>query len=99
MGNEGRAHAHDAEVAGRVEDTAWRRARVSVVRPAWRSERGLIGQVERRRGGLALALPQDDLKIISTSPHFRFEAVTAGAALDHVVAPGDLEVTGRHGRR
>eukprot|EP00964_Phaeocystis_antarctica_P042428 scaffold24320_cov56-Phaeocystis_antarctica.AAC.3 len=48
--------------------------------------RGLDGQVERRGGGLALALRGD-------------EGVAAGAALDHVVAPGDLKVTGRHWRR
>ena len=43
-------------------------------------------QVKRRGGGLALALRQD-------------EGTAAGAALDHVVAPGNLDVTGRHGRR
>eukprot|EP00964_Phaeocystis_antarctica_P144319 scaffold110074_cov48-Phaeocystis_antarctica.AAC.1 len=42
--------------------------------------------VKRRGGGLAPALGRD-------------ESATAGAALDHIVAPGDLEVAGRHGRR
>ena len=49
-------------------------------------DRGLVGQVERRGGGLALALGRD-------------ESATAGAALDHVVAPSDLEVAGQYGRR
>ena len=43
--------------------------------------RGLVGQVERRGGGLALALGRD-------------EAAAAGAALDHVVAPGNLGTMG-----
>ena len=40
--------------------------------------RGLVGQAKRRGGGIALALGGD-------------EAPSAGAALDHVVGPGDLE--------
>ena len=39
----------------------------------------------RRGGGLAPALGRD-------------ESATAGAALDHVVAPGDLGVAGRYRR-
>ena len=43
--------------------------------------RGLFGQVERHGGGLALALGGD-------------EGAAAGAALDHVVAAGDLDDAG-----
>eukprot|EP00964_Phaeocystis_antarctica_P006379 scaffold3455_cov62-Phaeocystis_antarctica.AAC.12 len=68
---------------GRPEDAA-RRVVYGCVRCL--VTRGLGGEVERRGGGLALALGRD-------------EAAAAGAALDHVVAPGDLEVAGRHGRR
>eukprot|EP00964_Phaeocystis_antarctica_P042426 scaffold24320_cov56-Phaeocystis_antarctica.AAC.1 len=79
------AATKDVEGGGRVEveHAAWRSvwvcARCEVVR-------GLVVQVERRGGGLALACGRD-------------EAAAAGAALDHVVAPGNLDVTGRHRRR
>jgi len=47
---------------------------------------GLVRQIERRGGGIALVFPRDD-------------GATAGPALDHVVAPGgDLEEARRHGR-
>ena len=45
-------------------------------------ECGFVGQVKRRGGGVALARVRDD-------------GAAAGAALDHVVATGDLEVAGR----
>eukprot|EP00964_Phaeocystis_antarctica_P068253 scaffold41350_cov62-Phaeocystis_antarctica.AAC.4 len=59
-------HTKDEE-GGAVEDAAWR-----IGRECARCEvtRGLVGQVERRGGGIALALGRD-------------EGVTAGAALDH----------------
>ena len=44
--------------------------------------RGLVGEIKRCGGGLAPALGRD-------------ESATAGAALDHVVATGDLKEVGR----
>eukprot|EP00964_Phaeocystis_antarctica_P109720 scaffold74158_cov59-Phaeocystis_antarctica.AAC.1 len=69
---------HPLQVEHAAWRIAWPCARCAVVR-------GLVGQVERRGGGIALALGRD-------------EAAAAGAALDHVVAPGYLDVTGRHWR-
>eukprot|EP00964_Phaeocystis_antarctica_P038903 scaffold22248_cov60-Phaeocystis_antarctica.AAC.3 len=78
-------HPRAGESAGPEELAAWRIVRACVlVRCA--VPRGLVRQVERRGGGLALARGGD-------------KGAAAGAALDHVVAPGNLEVAGRHGRR
>ena len=54
--------------------------------------RGLVGEVERRGGGRALVLGQDE----GACQSFRV-CRTAGASVDHVVAAGivDLKVTGR----
>ena len=46
--------------------------------------RAFVGQVERRGGGIALALGRD-------------EGATAGAALDHAVAAGNLYMPGDGG--
>eukprot|EP00964_Phaeocystis_antarctica_P058082 scaffold34430_cov58-Phaeocystis_antarctica.AAC.2 len=77
------AATKDIEVAGRGEDAAWR---IACVCARCEVVRGLLGQVERRGGGLALALGRD-------------EGAAAGAALYHVVAPGTPDVAGQHGRR
>eukprot|EP00964_Phaeocystis_antarctica_P027033 scaffold15220_cov60-Phaeocystis_antarctica.AAC.2 len=68
-------------------------ARAGLEVTAWRigrarapRRRRLVRQAKRRGGGIALARRRD-------------ESATAGAALDHVIAPGDLDVAGQHGRR
>eukprot|EP00964_Phaeocystis_antarctica_P030678 scaffold17343_cov66-Phaeocystis_antarctica.AAC.3 len=54
--------------------------------PELPTPRELVGQVKCRGGGITLACRRD-------------ESATAGAALDHVVAPGGLNVAGRHRRQ
>ena len=75
----------------RGEDAAWRNVRARDV--PW----GLVEQAnaKRRCGGLARLV---ETAVATWWPGF-YESPTAGAALDHVVGPGDLEVAGRHERR